>query len=616
MCGISGWVSYTRDLTTSRALVDAMGRTLDCRGPDDSGSWVRGPAGLAHTRLAVIDLEGGRQPMLADLDDDTVVLTYSGEVYNYREVRDQLRRRGHTFTTRSDTEVVLRGFLEWGAGVATRLNGMFAFAVWDTRPRELTLVRDRLGIKPLYYRPTGDGVLFASEPKAILAHPLGEPVVDVEGLHRMLAYAVTVPGVIWRGMHEVPPGSTVVVRPSGTSTHGYWDLGEAVADAGPRPRLRTAVGVVGDLLDDTIQRQLVADVPRSVLLSGGLDSGALTAIAAEGLGRGGERLQTYTVDFVGYDESFVSDAERADPDGPFVRDVVAHVDCDHRDLVLHAEELADPALRRAVVDAYDVPPGSGDRDRSLYLLFRSIREHSLVTLSGEGADELFAGYHWCHDPTVLRGAGFPWITALFDSYGLPREALAPDVAPMVDLERHLADEFAKAAAAVELRDDESESERAVRVMSHLSMTRHLRVLLDRKDRLSMALGLEVRVPYCDHRLVEYVYALPWSLKSFDGREKSLLRRAVADRLPASVRARAKSAFPSLRDHRYLAALGGQASDLAADADHAVFELIDRSWLYRAARRPPAGLDPVRHTLEWVLNLAVWLELRRPVLKLT
>jgi asparagine synthase (glutamine-hydrolysing) len=589
-----------------------MAATLSRRGPDDAGCWTDRHAALGHRRLAVIDLPGGRQPMTASTPHGPVTITYSGEVYNFRELRTQLQAKGHEFRTSSDTEVVLRAYLEWGHGLADRLNGIFAFAIWDGRTEQLMMVRDRLGVKPLYYHLTPDGVLFGSEPKAILAHPAAEPVVNLDGLHRMLAYTVTLPGVAWDGVHEVEPGTVLTVARTGLTASTYWKLTT-------RPHhddLATTIAYTLHLLDDIVRRQLVADVPVSVLLSGGLDSGTLTALAAAELA-GQEPLHTCTVDFVGYADAFVPDAERADPDAPYVRQVVNHVRSDHQELVLDDVVLADTQLRQEVVRAYDIPPGSGDRDRSLYLLFQAIREHSVVALSGESADELFGGYHWFHDPAIQQTEMFPWITSAFQTYGLPPEALAPDLAPHVNLWDYLVQAYAAAEREVERLDGESIHEHRMRVVCHHHLTRHLRVLLDRKDRLSMATGLEVRVPYCDHRLVEYVYNVPWSLKVFDGRPKSILRASARNLLPASVLDRAKSAFPSIQDPLYVAALQRQGKELVADRSHCVFAIVNHGWLGDAVELEPASVPArVRNGLEWVLNLGVWLELYRPQLRLS
>lgn len=215
MCGITGWVSFDRDLRAESETLDAMTETMACRGPDDRGTWINGPAGLGHRRLAIIDLPGGRQPMTVATDQGDVAIVYSGEAYNFTELRRELTGRGHRFVTESDTEVVLHGYLEWGEGVAERLNGMYAFAIWDSRHQKLVMIRDRMGIKPFYYYPTSDGVLFGSEPKAILANPLARAKVTLDGLRELFALVKTPGHGFWDGMHEVEPGTVVTVDHGG-----------------------------------------------------------------------------------------------------------------------------------------------------------------------------------------------------------------------------------------------------------------------------------------------------------------------------------------------------------------------------------------------------------------
>ncbi|MFB7574276.1 asparagine synthase (glutamine-hydrolyzing) [Streptomyces sp. NPDC056165] len=609
MCGITGWISYDRDLRAEAATLSAMTETMACRGPDDRGTWTAGPAALGHRRLAIIDLPGGRQPMTADTSDGTVALVYSGEAYNFTELRAELAARGHRFTTDSDTEVVLRGYLEWGDEVAERLNGMYAFAIWDGRHDELVMIRDRMGIKPFYYHPTPDGVLFGSEPKAILANPMVRPRVTLDGLRELFTFVKTPGHAVWDGMHEVEPGTVVTVGRTGLRTRAYWRLRTL-----PHPDDRdTTVATVRTLLDDIVRRQLVADVPRCTLLSGGLDSSAMTALAARRLAEQGEKVRSFAVDFVGQSDHFVADDLRATPDTPFVHDVARAAGTDHQDIVLDAHTLADPEIRRKVVRARDLPMGFGDMDSSLYLLFRSIRDHSTVALSGESADEVFGGYQQFFDEEARRADTFPWLVRFQRDFGDDAGVLRPDLARALDLRAYIADGYRTAISAVSRLDGESDFEFRMRQICHLHLTRFVRALLDRKDRMSMAVGLEVRVPYCDHRLVEYVYNAPWALKSFDGREKTLLRESTADLLPKSVYDRVKSPYPSTQDPKYALALQDHAKDLLGRPGHPVFDLVDQERLRRLAHSdtPLGGNQAARRGLERTLDLAVWLDLYQP-----
>lgn len=609
MCGICGWVDFERDLRESGATAQAMTDTMACRGPDDEGLWLAPHAAIGHRRLAIIDIEGGRQPMIADEDGQPLaVLTYSGEIYNFIELRAELTSRGHRFRTQSDTEVLLRAYLEWGEGLAERLNGMFAFAIWDTRREELLLVRDRMGIKPLYYYPLPSGVLFGSEPKAILANPLtGTPTVDADGLRELIAFVKTPEKAVYQGMYEVRPGHTVRVTREYLCRRPYWRLEshEHTDD------LTTSVGTVRELLDDIVTRQLISDVPLCTLLSGGLDSSTITALAARGLeGIGAGKIRSFSVDFTGYSEHFRPDEMRDTPDTPYVHDVVRHIGADHTDIVLNSADLMEPAVRAGVLRARDLPIGIGDMDTSLYLLFRAIREHSTVALSGESADEVFGGYRWFFDPEAVSADTFPWLVAPgFGRFAGVGALLDEDLARKLDIPDYRADSYRQAIDEVPRLPGEEGLERRMREISYLHLTRFVQILLDRKDRMSMAHGLEVRVPFCDHRLVEYVFNTPWALKTFDGREKSLLRAAAADLLPPSVLGRRKSPYPSTQDPSYEEAVRAEASRLLDDGNMAAASLIDPEKVRALIDRPESAGGPsgTRASLEGLLQFNAWLE---------
>ncbi|TGU46811.1 asparagine synthase (glutamine-hydrolyzing) [bacterium M00.F.Ca.ET.152.01.1.1] len=578
MCGICGWIDFDRDLGSPdarRELAD-MTATMAHRGPDDEGIWIDGPAALGHRRLAIIDIQGGRQPMTHQEDGrPALVLVYTGETYNYRELRQRLAALGHRFDTSSDTEVVLRAHREWGhrdpRSAVRDLNGMFAYALWDTAKRELLLIRDQLGVKPLYYYPTQHGVLFGSEPKAILANSLAERAMDADGLRRTLSFVADPHNAVFRGMREVRPGHIVRVTREGIKEMSYWQL----TDSGHTDDVPTTVRRVRELLEDTIQRQLIADVPLCTLLSGGLDSSAMTALAAR---FSDERIRSFALDFVGYTDNFIPGPARPTPDGPYVQEVASYVGTDHADITLSAHELLDPNVRAAILHARDLPLTYGNQDSSVYLLFRAIRQHSTVTLSGEGADELFGGYRFFHDASYVQADTFPWID---DGDDIVRRCLDPGLVERLDFRGYLDEQYRRALAEVPALTGPASAdphERRMREICYLFLTRYLPEELAHKDRMSMALGLEVRVPYCDHRLVEYVFGTPWAQKAFDGREKSLLRAAAMDLLPQSVVQRVKSAYPIIQDATYDRMLRTRFTALLNDRNAAVAPLLslDRS----------------------------------------
>lgn len=577
MCGITGWVDWHRDLTGQDGVLAGMTRTMACRGPDDSGHWLSERAAIGHRRLAVIDREGGAQPMA----DGGVVLTYAGELYNFRELREELVQLGHRFRTRSDTEVVLRAYQQWGSACVERFNGMFGFAVWDGPRERLLLARDRLGVKPLYYHAYDGGMLFGSEPKALLENPWFTPELDAEGLAEMFAmFGSRTPGHgVLRGLRELPPGRLLVADRTSTRVVRYWDLVSRPHEHDPgstRDRVR-------DILADTVDRQLVSDVPLCALVSGGVDSSAIAALASRALAAdGGDKLATFAVDFAGGDAHFVGDRNRPEQDAPYVRALVDHLDVQHTDVVLDSPDLL--AAQDRATRARDLP-SLGDLDASLHLLFEAVAARSTVALSGESADEVFGGYAWFHDPAAVGRSGFPWA---MDDVGLAN-VLSPEVQRMVRPAEYVRDRYAQALAEVPRLSGETGVERRMREVSYLALTRFLPVLLDRKDRMSMAVGLEVRVPFCDHRLVEYLWNVPWEQKCPQGTPKGLLREAAAELLPPMLWQRPKSMFPVTPDPGYDTAVRERARRLVT-GESALGPLLDPERVTAltegTSRRPP------------------------------
>ncbi|MEE1807566.1 asparagine synthase (glutamine-hydrolyzing) [Streptomyces sp. BE133] len=608
MCGITGWASYHHDARTQAPVIESMTATLTPRGPDAGGVWLGERAAIGHRRLAVIDIEGGRQPMTDRSDEPTAVLSYSGEVYNHHALRAELRSRGHHFHTRSDTEVVLRAYAEWGENVADHLEGMFAFAIWDERAQRLVLVRDRLGVKPLFWAAVDGGLAFASEPKALFAHPEIRPRVDADGLREAYSLLFNTGPTVWSGVREVEPGGMLVLDRDGIRERRYWQL-----EAGDHDDDRDAtVERIRQLVGTAARSRLEADVPLCSLLSGGLDSTVLTALLADELRlREGPdaRIRSYAVDYSDQAEQFTGDVLRTGHDTPFAAEAGAFIGTGHSTVVLDPRALLDLEHRKAVVVARDSPIGVGDMDTSLYLLFGEIRRHSTVALSGEAADEVFGGYPWFHNPKALAAQTFPWLLVTGDEAAMP---LNPELDLRIGEFRD--DTYRSALAAVPHLDGETATEHRQREMQHLSLTRWLRQLLHRKDRLSMAQGLEVRVPYCDHRLVEYAFTTPWALKSFDGREKSLLRATGAGLAPESVLYRPKNHYPATHHPDYNRGLQGMARDALATGQ--VRALADETLIKPCLDSPPDQLEwGHRLRLERVVDLALWLDHYQPELAL-
>lgn len=565
MCGITGWVDWGRDLTREGATLAAMTGTLALRGPDDSGFYMSRHAILGHRRLSVVDLEGGRQPMLRRRSDSTFVITYNGELYNTPDLRWELAAHGYAFTSTSDTEVLLKSYMEWGPDCVSRLNGIFAFGIWDDSRRQLFLARDRLGVKPLFYARLGGGLVFGSELKALLAHPEIEPEVGIEGLAEifMLGPARTPGHGIYKGIAELEPGCSAIFDRRGLAIKRYW----ALVSQPHEQDFSTTVTMVREIFQDAVTRQLVSDVPLCTMLSGGLDSSAITAVAAAAYRKEGRPLDTFSVEYVDNDKFFQEHSFQPNRDAPWVQRVSEHFGTVHHEILLDTPELA--GVLHSAMRARDLP-GMADIDTSLYLFSREIKKGATVGLSGECADEIFGGYPWFYRAEMVGADTFPWS---------PRpemrlEWLAPELKNDTLFREYPRQRYLDALAEVpRLPGEEAEAAR-MREIFFLSLFRWMPTLLDRKDRMSMAFGLELRVPYCDHRLVEFAWNVPWAMKNYQNREKGLLRHALTGILPDDVLWRRKSPYPKTHNPSFCAAVQAELLAILADSSSPLLPLID------------------------------------------
>lgn len=605
MCGIAGWIDFTsRDFNRTQ-IMDAMTDALTHRGPDARGTWHGQHASLGHRRLSIIDLKGGAQPMITIAQSgQCVAISYNGEIYNFRELRTELKNIGYQFETDSDTEVILKGYLHWGQQVAHHLTGIFAVSIWDGEREQLLLLRDHLGVKPLYYYPTDNGMVFASEPKSLFKNPFVNPRVSKTGFCEILDMVKTPTLTPYDGMYELRPGTMLLFNRSGIKTKTYWNL-EAKTHLDD---YATSIETIRSILSNTIRQQLVSDVPICALLSGGLDSSAITALAAKEMGR--KKLSSYSVDFKFNLDEFTADGVRGSADAPFARELATHSGTIHTELLLNSEEMVNPDTRNNVLRAVDSPPAYwGDMWPSLYLLFREISSHSKVALSGEGADEVFGGYQWFRNPAAVKSDTFPWLTAGSSRYFGGTQLFSQEFLSTLDRESYRAERYREAINEAPVLKDESDVNARMRIISYLAMTRFLQTLLDRNDRMSMASGVEVRVPFCDHRLVEYVFNIPWDMKTIDGREKTLLREAARHFIPESVANRIKTPYPAIQDGRYEEGLRVALSEVLVDKNSPVVDLLDKkkvnNFLARSSTKVSQPYN--RGSLEMALWVNRWIK---------
>lgn len=566
MCGIAGWIDLKENLSTQQKIVEAMAETLTYRGPDASGVWVSPHALIAHRRLIVVDPSGGSQPMVRQRGGYKYVITYNGELYNTADLRKELESRGHVFLSNSDTEVLLVSYIEWGPECVEHLNGIYAFGVWSEKDQSLFLARDRFGVKPLFYAQHGSSLIFGSELKAILAHPLIKPEVDTEGLAEVFSLGpARTPGHgVFKGVSEVKPACCILYDSNGVHMRKYWSLGSYPHE----DSLEDTIEKLSVLVKDAVVRQLVADVPVCTFLSGGLDSSAITAIAANHFrmtGRG--QLHTYSIDYVDNDLYFKPSAFQPNSDAPWVKRMSEEFNTCHHYIKFDTPQLVESLI--ASVNARDLP-GMADVDSSLWLFCREIKKNATVALSGECADEVFGGYPWFHREELLNAGTFPWARSLQERTKVLSQELIERIKP----EEYVNRRYLETIEEVPRLPGENPLEVRRREMFYLNITWFMTTLLDRKDRMSMASGLEVRVPYCDHRLVQYVWNIPWEMKMLGGREKGLLRRALEGILPDDVLYRKKSPYPKTHNPSYEKAVKKWMLEILSDCSSPVKPLID------------------------------------------
>jgi len=567
MCGITGWIDWRSNLLQHSDTLEAMTETLIARGPDAGGTWLSVHCALGHRRLAVMDPCNGSQPMVRYRGNDQYVIVYNGELYNAIELREELQRHDWKFSTSCDTEVLLIAYMHWGKACLDRLNGIFAFAVWDVQAEELFAARDRLGVKPFFFFENNSQFIFGSELKAILANPNARPIISADGLAEIFAIGpARTPGQgIYEGFSELKAGQCMTVSRAGKQIRTYWQL-----EAKPHEHsLEKTIEQVQSLLLDTMNRQMISDVPICTLLSGGLDSSALTAMAVQYYrDSAAQPLHTYSIDYVDNDKHFQSHAFQPSSDAPFIQLMTNKLSTIHHYLQFDTPELID-ALHDATL-ARDLP-GMADIDSSLLLFCREIKKDATVAISGEAADEIFGGYPWFHKEEALNAKQFPWSLATkFRS-----ELLTDEMRNWIKPEQYVSKRFEEAAAEVPQLSGDDADLKAIRQMSYLNITRFMPTLLDRKDRMSMAAGLEVRVPFCDHRLVEYVFNIPWDYKTSGDREKGILRQALKGILPDEIIHRKKSPYPKTHNPAYLAAVRELMKEVLEDSSSPIFQIISR-----------------------------------------
>lgn len=606
MCGIAGWINLKHDISDQKGILFKMSETLKNRGPDGSGEWISKNSMLAHRRLSVVDPEGGAQPMIREKGGYNYAITYNGELYNALDLKSALINKGYSFITHSDTEVLLVSYMEWGQRCVDYLNGIYAFGIWSERDHSLFLARDRFGVKPLFYSIKEGNIIFASEIKALLKHPLIKPVLKKEGLSEIftLCPAKTPGHGIYDGIFELKPSHSAIFDSKGFDVSCYWNLKSDSHHDSEHETLEKVCWWV----KDAIKRQLVSDVPLCTFLSGGLDSSIITAIAAlEFKKNDGGVLNTYSIDYMENEKYFKPSLFQPNSDSHYINLMSDSYGTNHTNITIDTPELT-AALEDAVL-ARDFP-GMADVDSSLYLLCRNVKKEATVALSGECADEIFGGYPWFHRQDFFNAQTFPWARSLDERL----KVLSPELIQLINPHEYVKRRYEAALSEVPALSGENNAEKRRREIFYLNITWFMSTLLERKDRMSMANGLEVRVPFCDHRLVQYVWNIPWELKMYKGREKGILRKALEENLPNDVLWRKKSPYPKTYNPSYTKAVKEWLSEIINSGNSRLQPLINKKAVSDLLNSSTEITSPwfgqlmsLPQLFAWLIQVEIWLD---------
>lgn len=561
MCGIFGVVNYQLNEVKTPYDMSCVQAVLH-RGPDEGGNFYDKHVFLGHRRLSVVDIEQGKQPMAFH----HYTMVYNGELYNTEEIRQELLEAGYTFKGHSDTEVLLKAYVCFGEKVVEKLNGIYAFAVWNSKDQSLYVARDRAGVKPLYYCLLPDGLIFASEQKQILQYTRKNEIT-LEGFKELLGVGPShTPGHgLYKGIEELKPGYYMKLSAGHVELTQYWEL-EANEH---KDDFETTVAKTREILLDAIKRQLVSDVPLCTFLSGGIDSSAITAIAASQM----KNLHTFSIDYEDNLKYFKKTDFTVSQDNDFIKLISDLNHTNHHYCVISNQDLAD-ALTDAV-HFHDMP-GMADVDSSLYWFCKKIKEDFTVSLSGECADEIFGGYPWFYREPM--NGMFPWLRDL----AIRNTLLKPEWQEKLDLVGYATERFNESVAMAPILEGDSDLNNEKRQLTYLNTKWFMTTLLDRKDRMSMGASLEVRVPFADHRLMEYLYNIPWEMKFYDGMEKGLLRKALEGVLPDEVLYRKKNPYPKTHNPHYTELIQTLLREALSDSDSILHEIFDEQKLWALA----------------------------------
>ena len=611
MSGIVGFFNIKDKIMNAQEILLNMYNKISHRGLDKDGLYISNTVSLGHRSIIPED----KQPIQFSFAENNYVIVYDGTLYNSDELKHELEQYDFCFSTNSDAEVILKGYIHFQEKIVNKLNGVFAFAILNTNENLLFIARDHFGIKPLYYTNINNSFVFASEIKALFEFPNVEPKLDTIGICELVGIGPAhTPGMtVFKNIYEVEPANYIIVNETGLHSKNYWQLIS-------RPHtdsLGKTCEKVRYLLEDSIEKQVSSELPLCSFLSGGLDSSIISLYASDYCKNNDlPPLDTYSIDYIDNDKNFVKSDFQPNSDNYYINLMNKKLYSKHHNIVLDTPELAD-ALESAMI-ARDMP-GMADIDSSLLLFCKNVKPESSIALTGECADEIFAGYPWFFREDALSSNTFPWSIAITERQHL----LNNIIAEKVDLKEYIDYRYKESLDKVNLLDTDDEETNQKKKISYLTLNWFMQTLLDRADRMSMYNGFEIRVPFCDYRLVEYVWNIPWELKALNGREKGLLRYIMKDALPSEIVDRKKSPYPKTHNPTYLKKVKQMLNSIMQDPNAPINILFNRDYITeiidtegKSFSRPWFGqLMTGPQLMAYLCQVNMWLERYQPKIEL-
>lgn len=614
MSGFVGFINFNKDISKDKSILEKMNSVIFPKSTNECKYYIDKHIAFAHKDINLAKISES-QPLVQKYSFGTYVIMLNGNIYNKKDLQKTLLSNNFIFDSSSDVEILLKSYIHYGKDVVYHLNGVYSFIIWDSQKNEVFLARDHFGVKSLFYTILDDCFIFSSEIKGLLAYPRVERVLDKQGISELFGIGPAhTPGLtVFKNIYELKPANFAIYNTSGLHTKQYWKLiSKEHTDS-----LGKTCEKIQFLLEDSINNQLSSNGSVCTFLSGGLDSSIISKIASDYNNSNHlPILDTFSVDYVDNDKNFVKSDFQPNSDNFYIDIMKKYLNTNHHKIIIDTPELAN-ALKDAMI-ARDVP-GMADIDSSLLLFCKNVKKDASIALTGECADEIFGGYPWFFRDDALKSQTFPWSISLNERQHL----LNPSFSHKINLREYVDYRYNQSLDNVDILSSDSFETAEKRKISYLTLNWFMQTLLERSDKMAMYNNFEIRVPFCDYRIAEYVWNIPWEWKALKGREKGLLRYACKDLLPSEIIDRKKSPYPKTQNPNYLAKVKKMLSSIMADTNSPINDLLNRKYILdiletdgKTFKRPWFGQLMVGPQLiAYLCQVNMWLEMYQPKIEL-